>query len=504
MSMSAKRALSAALALLLAVSFAAPSDVRADSDAGFAYTVTNGAATVTGCTSPCPAALVIPDTLGGITVTAIGASAFYGAGLASLVIPDSVTAIGFRSFAGNSLNAVTLGASLATIGDYAFFLNALTSIRIPATVTAIGSQAFRYNSLTNVTFAGNAPTAGSLVLADNSALTRVFRSVSASGWVATWGGIQVVNFEQAETWVARGATSDDDVNGETAGTSCAQPDYIAGPTNADVQIQLGLDDTVPNGIVHLCPGVYNITASLHSVGVTLIGESATTTILDGGATWSNGTYDSGGVLILEGGDNLVVSGLAFRKGRGAITGSTVTISASTFTNNHSENAGGAISSNSTVTLHSSTFTNNSANTIGGAIFSSFAGGVTADHVVFDGNSAGTDGGAIYTYLFANITTSTFTNNSAVSLGGAIFVTSGTVDVASTTFSGNTAASGALVYASDGGTVCGDPQSAPGLWESCVLPPTDRTGSTLTPTLVILAGLTAAAGIGLRLRGAKRA
>jgi len=442
--MSAKRALSAALALLLAVSFAAPSDVRADSDAGFAYTVTNGAATVTGCTSPCPAALVIPDTLGGITVTAIGASAFYGAGLASLVIPDSVTAIGFRSFAGNSLNAVTLGASLATIGDYAFFLNAL------------------------------------------------------------WGGIQVVNFEQAETWVARGATSDDDVNGETAGTSCAQPDYIAGPTNADVQIQLGLDDTVPNGIVHLCPGVYNITASLHSVGVTLIGESATTTILDGGATWSNGTYDSGGVLILEGGDNLVVSGLTFRKGRGAITGSTVTISASTFTNNHSENAGGAISSSSTVTLHSSTFTNNSANTIGGAIFSSYAGGVTADHVVFDGNSAGTDGGAIYTYLFANITTSTFTNNSAVSLGGAIFVTSGTVDVASTTFSGNTAASGALVYASDGGTVCGDPQSAPGLWESCVLPPTDRTGSTLTPTLVILAGLTAAAGIGLRLRGAKRA
>jgi hypothetical protein len=37
-----------------------------------------------------------------------------------------------------------------------------------------------------------------------------------------------------------------------------------------------------------------------------------------------------------------------------------------------------------------------------------------------------------------------------------------------------------------------------------LPPTNREGSLLTTTLVILAGLTAAASIGLRVRGAKRA
>ena len=40
--------------------------------------------------------------------------------------------------------------------------------------------------------------------------------------------------------------------------------------------------------------------------------------------------------------------------------------------------------------------------------------------------------------------------------------------------------------------------------SYVLPPTDREGSGWTTTLVILAGLTAAASIGLRLRGARRA
>jgi len=38
----------------------------------------------------------------------------------------------------------------------------------------------------------------------------------------------------------------------------------------------------------------------------------------------------------------------------------------------------------------------------------------------------------------------------------------------------------------------------------VLPETSRDGSVWTTTLVILAGLTAAASIGLRLRGARRA
>ena len=45
--MPAKRALSAALALLLAVSFAAPSGARADSADGFEYFVTGSTATVT-------------------------------------------------------------------------------------------------------------------------------------------------------------------------------------------------------------------------------------------------------------------------------------------------------------------------------------------------------------------------------------------------------------------------------------------------------------------------
>ncbi len=168
--MPAKRALSAALALLLAVSFVAPSGARALSDAGFEYTVSGGAATVEGCTSTCPTTLVIPATLGG----------------------NSVTTIGDDAFAFNELTSVTIGNSVTTIGDWAFYGNFLTSVTIPNSVTTIGDEAFASNALTSVTFLGNAPTAGADVFLDNSDLDSVTRSATATGWGATWSGVSVV------------------------------------------------------------------------------------------------------------------------------------------------------------------------------------------------------------------------------------------------------------------------------------------------------------------------
>ena len=153
--MPAKPALSAALALMLAVSFAAPSGARALSAGGFEYTLTGSDATVTGCTSTCPAALVIPSILGGYSVT--------------------------------------------TIGDSAFEANALTSVTIPNSVTSIGGAAFEANALTSVTFLGNAPTDGVNVFLGNSGLTSVTRSSTATGWGLTWSGVPVVIAELPPT-----------------------------------------------------------------------------------------------------------------------------------------------------------------------------------------------------------------------------------------------------------------------------------------------------------------
>ena len=171
--MPAKRALSAALALLLAVSFAAPSGARALSAGGFEYTVTGGVATVTGCTGTCLTTLVIPGTLGGYSVTSIGDYAFPSNSLTTVTIPNSVTSIGYA----------------------AYYTNALTTVTIPNSVTTIGDYAFASNALTSVTFLGNAPTDGGSVFFNNSGLTSVTRSSAATGWGSTWSGVPVVTDE---------------------------------------------------------------------------------------------------------------------------------------------------------------------------------------------------------------------------------------------------------------------------------------------------------------------
>jgi hypothetical protein len=178
--MPAKRALSAALALLFAVSFAAPSGARALSEAGFEYTVSDGAATVTGCTSTCPTTLVIPATLGGNAVTTIDTAAFYDNDLTGVTIPNSVTTIRGYAFSNNrAITSVTIGNSVTSIGASAFYDNDLTSVTIPNSVTSIGEGAFMGNALTTVTIPNSVTAIGSLAFASN-ALTSVTISDSVT------------------------------------------------------------------------------------------------------------------------------------------------------------------------------------------------------------------------------------------------------------------------------------------------------------------------------------
>ena len=93
--------------------------------------------------------LIIPETIDGKKVAAIGDGAFYAPyydhyGLTSVTIPDSVTSIGDNAFYYcDSLTSITLLDSVTSIGDYTFsYCNSLTSITIPDSVTSIGDDAF--------------------------------------------------------------------------------------------------------------------------------------------------------------------------------------------------------------------------------------------------------------------------------------------------------------------------------------------------------------------------
>jgi hypothetical protein len=162
------RVASATLALLLVVSFATPNGARALSDAGFNFVVSDGAATVTGCSTPCPAAIVIPATLDGLTVVMIGNDAFLANALTSVTIPDSVTSIGEFAFSDNQLESVTIPDSVVTIGNAAFYHNNLTSVTIGNSVTSIGDDAFFSNLLISVTIPDSVVTIGNAAFYRNN------------------------------------------------------------------------------------------------------------------------------------------------------------------------------------------------------------------------------------------------------------------------------------------------------------------------------------------------
>jgi hypothetical protein len=87
--------------------------------------------------------VVIPDTIDGRPVVAIGVSAFGRTKLTSITLPNSITSIGSYAFRECfKLTSITLPNSVTTIGDWAFArCHSLTSISVPDGCS-IGEGAF--------------------------------------------------------------------------------------------------------------------------------------------------------------------------------------------------------------------------------------------------------------------------------------------------------------------------------------------------------------------------
>jgi hypothetical protein len=74
--------------------------------------------------------VVIPETINGVRVTAIGRGAFTKNDLTSVTIPNSVTSIGNEAFSNNKLTSVTIPGNGVIIGSKAFLNNPITSITL--------------------------------------------------------------------------------------------------------------------------------------------------------------------------------------------------------------------------------------------------------------------------------------------------------------------------------------------------------------------------------------
>lgn len=96
-----------------------------------------------------PTTVIIPSSIGGVEVTAIGDEAFYkyasASKVTSVVIPDSVTSIGEKAFlANNLLQSVTMPKNLKYIGEKCFQdCSSLRKITLTGTVGSIPNSAFK-------------------------------------------------------------------------------------------------------------------------------------------------------------------------------------------------------------------------------------------------------------------------------------------------------------------------------------------------------------------------
>jgi CSLREA domain-containing protein len=183
-----------------------------------------------------------------------------------------------------------------------------------------------------------------------------------------------------------------------------------------------------------------------STSISIVGGGASSTVLDGG----NATC-----LFEIGANNssptVSISGMTLRNadgtgcaGGGAIhvdpPGSVLTVSGTTFTDDTSPGAGGAIYSDGVLTVRDSTFSANTASGgAGGAIETTVA--ITIDGSTFSNNMAHSGaGGAVATSVAFTVTGSSFSHNGSSGGGGAI-ASFGTGDVTGSSLSGNTGSNG---------------------------------------------------------------
>ncbi|HTQ51913.1 MAG TPA: leucine-rich repeat protein [Candidatus Acidoferrales bacterium] len=160
---------------------------------GFIYMITNNTITITGYNGT-NTAVIIPGTINGLPVTAIGSYAFENeAGVTSVTIPGSVTSIGPYAFLGSGLTSLVIGGSVTNIGSAAFgYCNSLTNVTISGNVASIGGIAFILDtSLTGIYFLGNVPTADNTVFSGDASGT-VYYVPGTSGWTNFFGGLPAV------------------------------------------------------------------------------------------------------------------------------------------------------------------------------------------------------------------------------------------------------------------------------------------------------------------------
>lgn len=280
----------------------------------------------------------------------------------------------------------------------------------------------------------------STTIIDGQALDRVFDI--AQGVTATVSGVTIRNGD-----IGGGDGGGIHNRGNLTLTNVTVRDNSAGDgggihSRDSASVLTLVNVTVTNNTADDGAGIY-----LRNTGATLS--------MTGGSLTNNRASDQGGGLRNRRGDvtlsRVVVSGNTARTGGGVWnqdTAAVLDITDSNFSQNTSDNRdGGAIyNDRGTVTIDTSTFDNNASVRDGGAIYTR-RGRLSITRTTLNGNAAGRDGGGLWTRdTNSTLTNVTLSGNSAPGDdGGGIRAQGGTVQLNSTTLTGNSAGSGGGIF-----------------------------------------------------------
>ncbi len=155
-------------------------EVTSSTEVSVAKQCTNGGVYASGNS------VVIPSTVSGYTVTAVGENAFYdttyggNGGIDAITLPTTITTIGDNAFNYcSNLTTVDIPEGVTTLGDGVFgYCTSVTSISLPSTLTSIGAKVFSHcTAMTELTcLATTAPT-----LSENSIFNGLTQTVTL--WV---------------------------------------------------------------------------------------------------------------------------------------------------------------------------------------------------------------------------------------------------------------------------------------------------------------------------------
>lgn len=146
--------------------------------AQFEFVVTNGTITITKYVSPIVGPVVIPDSIQGVEVTAIGKQSFtYCTNVTSVVMGSTITNIGDNAFMlCTRMTNLVIGPNVRGIGMETFAnCSGLTALAIPDGVVDIGFAAFGgCRNLTNITISSSLKDIGMSMFEGCSSLPDIF------------------------------------------------------------------------------------------------------------------------------------------------------------------------------------------------------------------------------------------------------------------------------------------------------------------------------------------